>query len=118
MDIEANCRFKASLGNKSFLKKIFTDRELAYCFGKRKAEQHLAARYAAKEAAYKAVTDLLRRKVVLDLRDIEIINDRNGAPKAKIKSAQFKNTVLNVSLSHCDDRAIAFVVALRKRVQV
>jgi holo-[acyl-carrier protein] synthase len=40
--------------NPRFLERIFTDREISYCVEKRNKYQHLAARFAAKEAFFKA----------------------------------------------------------------
>lgn len=102
-DIERVDRFKKVLNNDSFLKKFFTEKEINYCFSKFAPEQHFAARFAAKESTIKAFYSLSRR--FLSHKEIEILNDEDGRPflnlRMKIKS--------NLSLSHTDENAIAFV---------
>ncbi|HJW85036.1 MAG TPA: 4'-phosphopantetheinyl transferase superfamily protein, partial [Candidatus Brocadiaceae bacterium] len=41
--------------NEGFLKKIYTENEVAYCNGRKNKYQHFAARFAAKEAMFKAL---------------------------------------------------------------
>ena len=51
-----------SLGEK-FLEKIYTKKEIQYCESKNKMKyQHYAARFAAKEAIFKAITKILENK--------------------------------------------------------
>ena len=45
-------------GKEKFLNRIFTEGEIAYCEARSHVKyQHYAARFAAKEAVYKAITD-------------------------------------------------------------
>ena len=57
VDIAALDRIKGLLERHAdrFLNRIFTEAEKAYCFGYKDPVPHLAARFAAKEAAYKAL---------------------------------------------------------------
>lgn len=74
--------------------------------------EHLAARFAAKEAALKAISDLLNNKYELTWKQIEILNEESGKPKLIIHK-QIDNIVsLDVSLSHLKEYAIANVVVL------
>ena len=47
-----------------FLTRVFTDGEIAYCRGRRDPIPHFAARFAAKEAALKALGTGDRKSVV------------------------------------------------------
>lgn len=58
----------------TFINKIFTKGEIAYCESKGKQKyQHYAARFAAKEAAFKAVSSELPDKYALNWKDYEIV---------------------------------------------
>jgi holo-[acyl-carrier protein] synthase len=93
--------------------RLFTDGERAYCRAHASATQHFAARFAAKEAALKAL------KVPEGLRwhELEVVNDGDGAPrfrlsgKAAAAATEKGVRVLHLSITHADDSAIAFVVA-------
>lgn len=111
--IEIN-RIKESieeLGEK-FLNRVFTEKEIEYCEGRHNAKyQHYAARFAAKEAAFKAVSRLLNDKYSIGWKNIEITNDENGRPKIEfieMKIEQIKG--IDISISHCKEYATANVV--------
>ena len=103
------------LGDK-FLNKIFTDEEIKYCESKGKQKyQHYAARFAVKEAAFKAVSEQFEDKYSVCWKDFETINDKNGRPIINIfgiKTKQIEN--IDVSISHCKQYATANVVILFK----
>ena len=61
-----------------FLNRVFTDRELAYCRSRRDPVQHLAARFAAKEAGLKALGTGLSMGV--RWRELEVRRERGQAP--------------------------------------
>ena len=85
VDIEDIHRFSSQLDNINFLRKIFTSGELEYCFSKTLPAQHFTARFAAKEAVSKALGSLgIVSSKEISFRDIEILNDENGAPKVYI----------------------------------
>jgi len=118
-DIEDICRFRKldRDKNSNFLDKIFTKKELDYSFSKANPHQHLAARYAGKEAVVKALSSLGKRSI--DYKDIEILNNNKGIPKVninygKIDHGKNNNLKVNISLSHSNDRALAFAVILRQ----
>lgn len=94
--------------NNPTLRKVFTPNELGYCFSKDAVEPHLAARFAGKEATIKA----LYSRDISDVwyNDIEILNKKNGVPYVTIKKSALKDLNFEISLSHCEDKAIAFVV--------
>lgn len=97
----------------SFLNKIFTQNELEYCFSKKMVAQHLAARYCAKEAVVKALASLNRTN--LNYRDIEIFNEKSGIPEVRIEQPGFHDLQIKLSLSHCADEAIAFVIITKNK---
>ena len=110
VDIETICRFNKCIEQKDtlFLSKIYTKKELDYCLSKRSPAQHLAACFAGKEAAINALSFDTQKKYVP--KDIEITHLKSGAPKIRLRHT--KNICMMISLSHCNDKAIAFAVAL------
>ena len=114
VDIENISRFQGLTVEKdtSFLTRLFTEKELDYCFSRGNPEQHLAARYAGKEAIIKAFST--KDRASLNYGEIEILNDDTGAPHAAILKKGFDNLHILLSLSHSQELAIAFtVVSLR-----
>ncbi|HHT9126146.1 MAG TPA: holo-ACP synthase [Candidatus Brocadiia bacterium] len=98
-----------------FLKRIYTKSEIAYCQQmKRNQYQHFAARFATKEAVFKALGTGWRGK--MKWTDIEVLNDELGKPYLNlygaVKEAVEKENVkdIAVSMSHCKDYAIAGVL--------
>ena len=112
VDIENIDRFRKldAVNSSSFLKKVFTGKELDYCFSKRAAAPHLAVRFAGKEAVIKAISSM--GKINPGYRDIEILNTENGVPEVKLTNKNLKKSQVNVSLSHCEGKAIAFAVVI------
>lgn len=109
-DIVSIGRFKALDRNhhKLFLNNIFTEQELKYCFAKGVPGIHLAARFAGKEAVVKALASI--NLVNINYKDIEIIPNNNGVPKVKLIKKSLENLRTYLSLSHCEDKALAFVI--------
>lgn len=89
------------LGNR-FLKKIFTMNEIEYCSDKANKYQHFAARFAAKEAVYKAIASSWQPNI--GWQDIEIYNEPTGLPvvksKNKLKDFLGNDKSLKISMSH------------------
>jgi len=99
----------------AFLEKIYTENEIKYCESKGKMKyQHYAVRFAAKEAIFKAISNLLEDKYEISWKNAEIINDEKGRPRVKFYniSKQLEEKILNIdiSLSHIKEYAIAMVV--------
>jgi holo-[acyl-carrier protein] synthase len=98
-----------------FITRVYTDHEIEYCSARKAATQHYAGRWAAKEAVLKALGTGWRRGI--SWRDIEIRNDRNGAPTVQLRGGARDVMVaagierLHVSISHCRSFAVAHVVA-------
>ena len=100
--------------NNGFKEKIFSSKEIAYCETKRNKEQNYAARFAAKEAFFKALGTGWRNG--FEFTDVEIVNNELGKPeinlKGKTRMFADKNKLSNiyVSLSHLKESAVAFVI--------
>ena len=103
-----------TLGDR-FLNKIYTDKEIEYCESKKSQKyQHYAARFAAKEAVYKAVSIYLNDKYALNWKDAEIINNEQGRPEVKLLKSIQQIKEIDISMSHCKEYAVANVVVVVK----
>ena len=103
------------LGDK-FIERVYTDKEIEYCESKRNQKyQHYAARFAAKEAGFKAISSKLNNKYDIGWKNIEIINDKNGRPHINFLDIQIKEIEeIDISISHCKEYATANVVTIWK----
>lgn len=115
--IEIN-RIKDSIGKfgESFLNKVFTKNEIQYCESKKVQKyQSYAARFAAKEAVFKAISSLLDDKFSICWKDIEVQNDSQGRPYVNLYGENLKNIEqIDISVSHCNLYAVASVVVILK----
>ena len=105
-----------SLGE-NFKNRIYTEKEIEYCENKRNAKyQHYAGRFAAKEAIFKAVSDLLKDKFEISWKDAEILNDIKGKPKIEFSSKELEDKIesIDISISHCREYAVANVAIILK----
>ena len=95
-----------------FCEKVYTEKEIEYCESKKAQKyQHYAARFAAKEAFFKAVSPLLENKYDIGWKDMEVLNDKNGRPYVHILSEKVPNIEnIDISISHCKAYAIANVI--------
>ena len=90
---------------RSFLKHVFHDEEIRYAQKFKFPAQHFAARFAAKEAVYKAIGNNKH----LGWKDIKILNDANGKPYCVLSDRKFKHKIL-ISISHTRNYAVASAV--------
>lgn len=101
-----------------FLNKVYTEKEIEYCEGKKVQKyESYAGRFAAKEAVFKAISGMLDNKFDIDWKDIEVINDKNGRPlvnvNTKLKTSRLVEIVsIDISISHVKDTAVASVVVV------
>lgn len=112
-DIIEVSRIKDSIENvgERFLNRVYTDKEIQYCESTKNMKyQHYAARFAAKEAIFKAVSTLLKDKFSVGWRNFEILNDEQGRPYVNILSLDIPNIDVDISLSHIKEYAIATAV--------
>jgi holo-[acyl-carrier protein] synthase len=97
-----------------FLRRIFTEDEIRYCDSKANRVERYAARFAAKEAAMKALGTGWNRGV--RWRDIEVFRQPGSRPTIKFygAAAQFATRLgtknIALSISHTPDHAIANVI--------
>jgi holo-[acyl-carrier protein] synthase len=93
-----------------FLRRIYTQEELDECRGQTAS---LAGRFAAKEAASKALGTGMRS---LDWREIEVLTNRRGKPKVRLRgraerlAGDLGIADLEISISHSRRDAIAVAV--------
>ena len=112
-------RVKNSIENigKKFIEEIYTPKEIEYCESKKNAKyQHYAARFAAKEAIFKAVSKLLNNKFDISWKNAEIVNDENGRPYINFLNTKIMEKIedIDISISHCKEYAVATVVVMYK----
>ena len=117
VDIIENLRMKKSIASKSFLNRVFTNKEILISKKIKNKTSYFAKRFAAKEAFVKSLGTGFRDG--LNFKDISIINDKLGKPSffinKKIKNLikkRFKINSFNFFLSISDEKkySIAFVV--------
>ena len=95
-----------------FLKRVYTESEIAYAYGKSNPFLSLSARFAAKEAMIKAIG----RRTSVSLTDIEIVNTEEGIPSIR-SAGELKKffeahqiQLAHVTLSHEAEYSVACVV--------
>jgi holo-[acyl-carrier protein] synthase len=97
-----------------FLHRVFTEGERKYCDAKANRVERYAARFAAKEAAMKALGTGWNHGV--RWRDIEVRRQPGGRPtiafhgKAAEFAAKLGATNIALSLTHTEDQALAQVI--------
>ncbi len=104
IDIEEIDRIKKAhkKWGERFLNRIFTKKELDYCFSKNNPYQCLTGRFCSKEAVIKVFDGKI------SFSDIEIINEKSGKPYVFING---KLSSIKISISH--SRSWATAVALK-----
>lgn len=111
-------RVKESIENvgTKFIERVYTEKEIEYCESRKKQKyQHYAGRFAAKEAAFKAISKILDDKYSVCWKDFETINDGQGRPSIILHNIHTeKIESIDVSISHCKEYAIANVAILFK----
>ena len=111
-------RVKESIENvgTKFIERVYTEKEIEYCESrKRQKYQHYAGRFAAKEAAFKAISKILDDKYSVCWKDFEVTNDEQGRPSIKLVGIDEKSIEnIDISISHCKKYAVANVTVLYK----
>jgi holo-[acyl-carrier protein] synthase len=99
-----------------FLERCFTPAERDYAAaGAKRTDEHLAGRFAAKEAALKAIGTGWRSGI--SWTDVEIVIEASGAPRLEVtgRAAEIARELgvqrWHVSISHTDRHAMASVIA-------
>jgi holo-[acyl-carrier protein] synthase len=115
VDIIEISRIKSAIErDNKFINKIFTVNEIEYCESKAKKAQHYAARFASKEAFFKALGTGWRNG--MSWTDIDINNDSLGKPDIKLSGEtllffnKLKLSSISLSISHSKKYAVGFVI--------
>ncbi len=106
----------------NFLNRIYTQKEIEYCNKSGSIKyQHFAARFATKEAVFKAISQFISGREEALWKDIEVINIEGGKPVINVDKLQknFKKNAdnielksIDISISHIKEYAVASVVAV------
>lgn len=116
VDVVEIARFRkvCERGGRVFVRRVFTSGEERYARARKKtALLHLAARFAAKEAVIKAVSQIMP-KVFLAMNQIEVRNDSLGRPHIRLHQQETEGISVFISLSHTDHVAVANAIALSR----
>jgi holo-[acyl-carrier protein] synthase len=116
IDLAEISRMEEKLGrnNTRFRDRVFTATEIAYCESRASRFASYAVRFAAKEAAMKALGTGWAEGV--GWQEIEIVNNEAGAPAIRLSGHALERftelgaTRAHVTLSHSRDMAIAQVI--------
>ncbi len=119
VDIVEISRIKSAVSRwkEAFLKRIFTENEIQYSQNKKFVYQHLAARFAAKEAVLKAIGDASIQRI--EWHNVEVLNDEFGKPYIRLsgeakKVKEDKNiTDIIISMSHTHKVAVANAILIK-----
>ena len=99
------------------LAQIFSLDEINYALSvSKKSSERLAARFAAKEAAYKALAHLMpvQMALIAFCKHVQVINDIHGAPSLQVDfralALPTQSFKVHLSLSHAQPLALAVVI--------
>jgi holo-[acyl-carrier protein] synthase len=119
VDISRIERLLASKGDRA-LGRLFTEAERTYAMHRPKPVVHLAARVAAKEAAYKALRGTAAARAI-GWRELEVVLAPDGSPSMRLhggavrRAAELGVTDIHLSLTHSAGSAAAVVVLEGRR---
>ncbi len=116
VDIAEVDRVRAAIERRGepFLRRIYTPAEAAYCDGFRNKYERYAGRFAAKEAAMKALGTGWRRGV--RWTDIEVVREPSGRPTLELRGAarEIADALgvkrISISITHTVQQALAQVI--------
>ncbi len=115
LDIVEIRRITHALQNgQTMMKRVFTPKEILYCSQYKNQFQHFAGRFAAKEAALKALGTGWQKGI--RWKDVEITNGGMGKPeltfygRAEDFFAKSGSQRVLLSITHATDYAVAMVV--------
>ncbi|MEI1280290.1 holo-ACP synthase [Leptospira venezuelensis] len=119
-DIVENSRIRDLLDKhgERFLKRVFSETEIAYCSGRKDPVPHLSGRFCVKEAFIKAIEP--GDKVILDMREIELFGKDFGKKelvlhgKSKELFLEKGYSGVSVSISHAENYSTAVVVLYKE----
>jgi len=101
-------RMEAFARRSGALERIFSQEEIDYCLARKNKYEHLAVRFAAKEAVYKALPF-----DGVAFKKIAVSNLSNGRPQVQVDDPRMKGFLILISLSHTKHYATAQAVVLK-----
>ena len=100
--------------SKNRLQRIFSDEEIVYCLSNSlKSAERFAARFAAKEAFYKAISPLHPQEPFLKVAKYIEVNHEDGRPVLHANRERFYSvhpTICHISLTHTKTTTTAVVI--------
>jgi holo-[acyl-carrier protein] synthase len=99
-----------------FLNRVFTTAELGYCQDRKRELEHLAGRFAAKEAVLKVLGTGWTNGIAWD--EIEILNEPSGRPvvhlhgRCRELADEMHLANILISISHIETHAIASAIGV------
>ena len=104
-DIVEVKRIQAFAQKPGALERIFSAQEIAYCRARKNEHQHLAVRFAAKEAVYKALPF-----AGIAFKKIQVTNLESRRPEVRVDDERCQGLCILISLSHTESYATAVAV--------
>jgi holo-[acyl-carrier protein] synthase len=118
VEVARIARMRAEHGDR-FMARCFTTAETAYAEASRRRDEHLAARFAAKEAVLKALGTGWRSGIAWT--DVEVASLPSGAPEIRLRGRAAEIAAEQgiarwlVSLTHTEQLAMASVIGVAER---
>ena len=106
------------LHGEQFLRRVFTDHEIRYCQSRRRATEHFAGQWAAKEAVVRAIGMTWTRRSIWT--DLEVRSGRGGKSQVMVCGSAREIAIergigdILVSISHCRTYATAYAMAIAR----
>ena len=106
-------RVKEAMKDPNFKIRFFTDNEIAYCEKKGRGKyQSYAARFAAKEAVFKAISPKIQNKFEISWKNVEILKEEKDRPFVNLIGVNLKKVKIDISISHLEKYAVATAIAV------
>ena len=123
LDLVEVARVRASVrrSGERFAQRVFTPDEIAYCAGRARKFEHLAARFAAKEATLKALGTGITGWA--SMQEVEVVHDAAGRPEIRLRGGVLRRArslgvkATHLSISHTEGVAAAMVVLEGRRMK-
>ncbi|MGN0594095.1 MAG: holo-ACP synthase [Hominimerdicola sp.] len=109
-------RIKKSCANERFLKRVYSEKELALFLHKKNPYESLAGNWAAKEAFSKCLKTGVRN---FELNEVSCLRDELGCPYFEFSGSALEiverlDLKFSVSISHTKEYATAVVICCKK----
>jgi len=114
IDLTEIKKIEESIQSEAFVRRVFTTVEMQSVEQYRNKAEHLAGKFATKEAFMKAIGAGIRQEVWFT--QIEVLNDELGKPQVQVRGEAGKRLgvlgakQIHVSISHSGGMAVALVI--------